>query len=823
LKPKARILVVEDDKIIAMEIKDRLENFGYEVPAIVFTGEQAISAAGELLPNLVLMDIHLKGSMDGIEVADRIHSLLDIPVIYLTAYADESTLQRAKITEPYGYIVKPLEERELHSTIEITLYKHQIERKLKESEENYRAIVETFDGFIYVNTPENTVKFMNKKMIDYVGYDATGEVCYKALYSQETVCPWCANGPVFKGNTVKFERHSNSDKHWYYEVSTPINHPDGFIYKQSMIQDITERKTSEAKLVWDESLLRQMTNSSPLGFYAVDENNGEILYHNHRYCELWKLEKEAERKMFAGKLKDNDLKDMQSMYVKNLTHFKDSYLQFQNIDNRTRFEDEILLTDGRTIKRFTTQLRDKNDRYLGRLFIYEDITERILYESLLKSEEQYRSLIEQASDAIAVTDIEDNLILINTKLAQMLNYSKEELLQMNFKDLVDSQDIEKRVLVLSGLYEGKSTISNKKLRTKNGSIVHVEINAKMFTKDRVHAIIRDVTERKKQEDELKKAILDEIYEKLFTKLHAFRHGENSAMNLNRLSLYTKNLETIWRNKSDRIDENIDQSGINNEVTLRQAAFDRLANTITEYRDIVAPQIKQIAYLLGVIETEFDKILLQNEFYISSKDIISASDNLKQLFDEILNIIKEGNYEVDLAVKVREVTECIKLIKNSIRNSSKLLETNFSSEIVKLSKALLQKYQKSASIIKFHLEYSSDDLKAIINPIDYQEVLAVLIENAVDSLLREPDRTDKLLRVSISRLDNLIRIEVENNGEKIDELLKNLIFTENFTTKGDGRGFGLSFAKKSIEKYGGKLYLDNKFDQGARFIIELLVN
>jgi CheY-like chemotaxis protein len=120
---KARILVVEDNRIISLEIRERLNSLGYEVVDSVTTGELALERAARLMPDLILMDIRLKGEMDGIEAAAKIKSLLGIPIIYLTAYSDNAILERAKVTEPYGYIIKPLDERALHSTIEITLYK----------------------------------------------------------------------------------------------------------------------------------------------------------------------------------------------------------------------------------------------------------------------------------------------------------------------------------------------------------------------------------------------------------------------------------------------------------------------------------------------------------------------------------------------------------------------------------------------------------------------------------------------------------------------------------------------------------------------------
>ncbi|MBN1887518.1 MAG: response regulator [Thermoflexales bacterium] len=126
-----QILVVEDKSIVAADIRRRLASLGYGVSAIVGFGEEAIEEAARLRPDLVLMDIMLKGEMDGVEAAHHIRERLDIPVIYLTAHSDEATLQRAKIAEPFGYILKPFEERELYTNIEIALYRHHIERQLR--------------------------------------------------------------------------------------------------------------------------------------------------------------------------------------------------------------------------------------------------------------------------------------------------------------------------------------------------------------------------------------------------------------------------------------------------------------------------------------------------------------------------------------------------------------------------------------------------------------------------------------------------------------------------------------------------------------------
>ncbi len=163
-----KIMIVEDEIIIAEDIKNRLTKLGYVVSSVVSSGEEAIQKTNENKPDLILMDIVFDSKMDGIEAAKNIRSFLDIPVVYLTAYGDEKTLERAKVTEPYGYIIKPFKERELHITIEIALYKHEIEKRLKESDRMLKKstqwLIQTIEGIgdaIIVTDLEGSIKRMN--------------------------------------------------------------------------------------------------------------------------------------------------------------------------------------------------------------------------------------------------------------------------------------------------------------------------------------------------------------------------------------------------------------------------------------------------------------------------------------------------------------------------------------------------------------------------------------------------------------------------------------------------------------------------------------
>lgn len=156
-----RILLVEDEAIVAFDLSASLKRLGYEVAGVASTGEQAVALALELRPNLVLMDISLHGYMDGIEAAEAIHRRSDVPVIYLTAHSDADTFGRAKISAPFGYILKPFDERELALQVELALYKHQAERQIREQREWLRVTLASIGEAVIAGDADGRIRFLN--------------------------------------------------------------------------------------------------------------------------------------------------------------------------------------------------------------------------------------------------------------------------------------------------------------------------------------------------------------------------------------------------------------------------------------------------------------------------------------------------------------------------------------------------------------------------------------------------------------------------------------------------------------------------------------
>jgi hypothetical protein len=165
-----KILVVEDELIVALELKSRLYDLGYTVNGTVASGEEAIEETRKQNPDIILMDINIKGAYDGVQVAEIIKAEYDIPIIFITAFSDPKTLQRAKIIEPYGYIIKPFEERELHTAIEIALYKHNMEKKLRDSEKKLSITLKSISDAVIAAGKSGVINYLNPAAENLTGY-----------------------------------------------------------------------------------------------------------------------------------------------------------------------------------------------------------------------------------------------------------------------------------------------------------------------------------------------------------------------------------------------------------------------------------------------------------------------------------------------------------------------------------------------------------------------------------------------------------------------------------------------------------------------------
>jgi PAS domain S-box-containing protein len=257
-----RILIVEDESIVAKNIESRLKRLGYDVPAIVSTGKEAIKKAKELALDLVLMDIVLKGDMDGIEAAEQIYNRFDIPVVYLTAYSDDSTLERAKVTEPYGYVLKPFDVGSLRSAIEIALHKHAVARKLKEENNWFVKALKSINDNVILTNAKGLIIFMNPNAEAVTGWkldDALGKnldgICQIVNEQKINLTRNSIKRVVTDGVTVNLSNHiivaGRTKTQIPADISaSPIRDSDGNIAGVVLVfRDITETKRFETDML----------------------------------------------------------------------------------------------------------------------------------------------------------------------------------------------------------------------------------------------------------------------------------------------------------------------------------------------------------------------------------------------------------------------------------------------------------------------------------------------------------------------------------------------------------------------------------------------
>ncbi|MEI6874466.1 MAG: diguanylate cyclase, partial [Spirochaetota bacterium] len=259
-----KILIVEDEKVIALDIQRRLERYGYSVVGMASEGPEAIAVVGERRPDIILMDIELPGPMNGIQTAKQIRALYGTPVIFLTAYSEPSLIEQAKEAEPFGYILKPFKERELLTTIDIALYKNDMDKKLRRQEQLFSAILHSINEGIVATDTEFKVTFMNPVAETLCGWKeetARGHLASEIapLFDLETRQELLASGPPLVSDRPFFftEAHIKSNTGRLVLVDGSIskireqsNVSEGFVIT---LRDITEMKRMSETITYQAS------------------------------------------------------------------------------------------------------------------------------------------------------------------------------------------------------------------------------------------------------------------------------------------------------------------------------------------------------------------------------------------------------------------------------------------------------------------------------------------------------------------------------------------------------------------------------------------
>ncbi len=506
-----KILIVEDEIIIAKDIENTLIKDGFNVVGIVSAGEKAIEEITKTNPDLILMDIKLKGKMDGIETAEIIKNQFDLPVIYLTSYKDEQTLLRARITEPYGYIIKPFDPKELKILIDISYYKHKTREKLKEGKEWLSTTLKSIGEAVIAVNSKGIIQYMNPIAEKLTGWteNETGNMFINDILKiydekEKNIFTDLLSGIHLnlsaknKQNNLLLLNRQNKLIPIDFYGSSIINDKNKILGTVFTFRDITESRKASEIIKESEERFRQLAENIRDVFYVTDKNFSEMFYVSPAFEEVWGR---SSRELYS-------LHDIwkNSIFPEDRDFVND---KISKLENNTGFEIEyrIIRPDRkiRWIRDRVFPIKDINGntfRYTG---IVEDVTEQKI------AEEEVRKLsyaVQQNPALILITDPKGNIEYVNSKFSNVTGYSLHEVKGKNPKILKSgfTKPEEYKILwkTITAGGEWRGDFYNKK---KNGeyyweSALISPIKNRNDEITHFVAVKEDITERKKQEEQL---------------------------------------------------------------------------------------------------------------------------------------------------------------------------------------------------------------------------------------------------------------------------------------------------------------------------------
>lgn len=841
-----KILIVKDEGITALEIQNKVEEWGYNVVGVVSSGEEAVKTALDLKPDLILMDIVLKEKINGIEAAKIIKKSHEVPVIYLTAYADDKTLHNAKTTIPRAYIIKPFEENELKFAVEMALYKHEMETKLKISEEKYRTLAEKARDIIFIINLEDRVEYVNNYAAKLLGLKPEKligkprknffpiDISKKQRSELDRAVQ--KDMPIRLEDKISFPQCEM----WLDTSLIPLKDKTGETYAvMGISRDITHKRNIENALRKSEEKYRVMVENITDVIFMVN-NDGLVTYISPTIEKITSYTPEDIMGHELSKLvHPDDLEALFDNMFKGISDGEISPQEFRLVDKDSSVK--YLHTSGQTIL--------KNGEVLGITGVFSDITKSKIMEKALKDNEQRLKAILYGSPIPAfVIDKNHRVLYWNKALEKSSGMSSENLIgtdehwkafysgkRPSMADILVDNDIG----ALSKWYiDGvnpsdsvedayESTDFFSKLG-KNGKWLHVTASA---IKDSQGSIVgavetlEDVTERKKAEESLKesegrfRSVVESSTDAIIIgdnnmniiswnmgarKIFGYTDEEIIGKHMTKIvpMEYRKEHENISTENITILEKPVEMEGLRNdglrfpmEILLTSWSMDgeqfctAFIRDITRRKDVegkIKSSLKEKEVLLKEIHHRVKNNMQIISSLISLQSDYADNESTIKMFEDSKNRIRS-----------------MALIHEKLYQSEDISLIDFSDYIESLAGRLLEVYGVAGMGIELHINAENIFL-SIDSAIPCGLIINELVSNSVKHAF--PEGRLGAVAIDMNRQDGNYVLMVTDNG---------VGFPENIDFR-NTESLGLQIVQTLTSQLGGKIELES--NGGTRFKI-----
>ncbi|HDR05042.1 MAG TPA: PAS domain S-box protein, partial [Candidatus Marinimicrobia bacterium] len=475
---KKKILIVEDEAIVAEDLAQTLLSFGYELVEILNNGKDAVHLAKKERPDLVLMDVLLHGDMSGTEAALRIYQQTAIPIIFITAYADEATLEESAACQPAGYILKPYRERELRTAIEMAFLKKDMEQKLSASELRYRQLVESLnDGLISLNEKKeiiyaNSAAAALLNLSNFEGKTIDGFLPEKEQNAlSDAINRLSESEPVirFYSEPDSGEKSSN-----YLHISVhKFSESEGALAYHLLLQDMTQMRQAEMQIRSSEERHRRLIETMRDSVIIVRDN--QILYHNPQLCSLTGYSPERlEEIPFIALFEEHSQNEIFMMWEQ----------EKEGIPIPLTFIAHIAAKSKNTVPVEVAASRIRYQADWAHFYLLQDISER---RNLETEREQFLMAMDQVGESVIITNEHSEIEYVNEAFTAVTGYCKEEVLGKTPAILKSGQ-------MSNTFYQ---MMWNKLLQGKsfNGRIINRRKDGQHFTEDVTITPVKDQNQK----------------------------------------------------------------------------------------------------------------------------------------------------------------------------------------------------------------------------------------------------------------------------------------------------------------------------------------